>query len=162
PKLPAHLPRVPEVHLVDDEHRACPSCDVEATRIALKTTAEKLDVEPARYIVRQIQIETVACQQCHEYVCSAAKPDEVIDRGLLGNELLVQALVDHYDDAVPWERMERHAEEQDVPLAANTLARSVWAAIDLFDPITRHIRKACLSSDYTALDATRIPVLDPS
>jgi transposase len=159
PELPAHLPRVPELHLVEDEQRTCPSCDVEAKRIGLKTT-EKLDVEPARYIVRQVQIEIVACQHCHEYICSASKPDEVVDRGLLGNELLVQALVDHYDDAVPWERMERHAQEQGVPLAANTLARSVWAVVDLFDPITRHIRKACLSADYTALDATRIPVLD--
>jgi transposase len=161
PKLPNHLPRVPEVHLVDEEHRVCPCCNTEAKRLALKTTAEKLDVEPARYVVRQIQVETVACQHCHEYVRSATKPDEVVDRGLLGNELLVQALVDHYDDAVPWERMQRHAEEQGVPLAANTLARSVWALVDLFDPVTKHIRKCCLSSDYTALDATRIPVIDP-
>jgi transposase len=72
----------------------------------------------------------------------------------------VQALVDHYQDAVPWERMERNAWQQDVPLAANTLASSVGRLIDLFDPIVGHIREACLSSSFTALDATRIPVLD--
>ena len=85
----------------------------------------------------------------------------MLDRGILGNELLVQALVDHYDDAVPWERMERNARRQDVPLAANTLAASVGRVIDLLDPIVRHIFHACLSSNYTALDATRMPVLDP-
>lgn len=159
PKLPAHLPRVPELHLVEEGKRTCPSCAIEASRMVLRST-EKLDVEPARYIVRQVQVETIACQRCHEYVCTAPKPDEVVDRGILGNELLVQALVDHYDDAVPWERMERHADEQGVPLSANTLAKSVWAVIDLFDPVTGHIQKACLSSEYTALDATRIPVLD--
>jgi hypothetical protein len=58
--------------------------------------------------------------------------------------------------------MERNARQQDVPLAANTLASSVGRVIDLFDPVVRHIREACLSSAFTALDATRIPVLDPS
>jgi hypothetical protein len=46
-----------------------------------------------------------------------------LSSGVLGDELLVQALVDHYQDAVPWGRMERKALQEDVPLAANT-ARS--------------------------------------
>jgi len=47
-----------------------------------------------------------------------------------------------------------------VPLAANTLASSVGKLIDLFDPIVGHIGEACLSSRFTALDATCMPVLD--
>lgn len=92
---------------------------------------------------------------------TADKGDEVLDRGILGNELLVQALVDHYQDAVPFERMERNARAEGVPLAANTLASSVGKLIDLFDPIVGHIRERCLSSRFTALDATGMPVLDP-
>jgi transposase len=160
PKLPSFLPRVPEVHRVPEEQRTCPACNVEAQTIGFKTV-NKLDVEPAKFIVREDKYETVACQLCHEYVCTCPRKDEVLDRGILGNQLLVQALVDHYDDAVPWERMARRAHEQGVPLAANTLASSVGRVIDLFDPVTRYIREACLSSDFTALDATRMPVLDP-
>jgi hypothetical protein len=33
--------------------------------------------------------------------------------------------------------------------------------VDVFDPVVRHIREKCLSSTFTALDATRLPVLDP-
>lgn len=161
PKLPAHLPRVPEVHQVPHQERVCPACGTEGSRIGFKTT-EKLDVEPARFIVRQEKRETIACQRCHAYVRTAAKGDEVLDRGLLGNELLVQALVDHYDEATPWERIERYARQQDVPLSANTLAASVGRVIDLFDPVVRHIRASCLSSAFTALDASRMPVLDPT
>jgi transposase len=160
PKLPAHLLRVPEVHLVEGKARTCSECDVDARHVGFKIT-EKLDIEPARFIVRQIKRETVACGKCHSYIFTAPKDDEVQGRGILGNELLVQALCDHYDDAVPWERMERNARAQDVPLAANTLASSVGCLIDLFDPIVEHIRNACLASTYTALDATRMPVLDP-
>src|SRR5262249_27802266 len=161
PVLPAHLPRVPNVLPVPAEGRRCPHCDVEVARICIKTTAEKLDVEPSRFIVSQIQVETCACPACHRYIVTAPTPDEVVDRGILGDELLVQALVDHYQDAVPWERMERNARAEGVPLAANTLASSVGKVIDLFDPIVRHVREACLASSFTALDATRMPVLDP-
>jgi transposase len=159
PQLPAHLPRVPHVLLVDASKCKCPHCQVETKRIAVKTTAEKLDARPLDFVVSQTQVETRACPLC-DYIVSADAPDQVVDRGILGDELLVQALVDHYQDAVPFERMERNARQQDVPLAANTLASSVAKLIDLFDPIVGHIREQALSASFTAFDATRMPVLD--
>ncbi|MDQ3370983.1 MAG: IS66 family transposase, partial [Myxococcota bacterium] len=161
PQLPEHLPRVPNILLVPAAERICPRCDIEVKTICIKTTAEKLDIRPSQFIVSQTQVETCACPRCHQHIVTAPTPDEVVDRGILGDELLVQALVDHYEDAVPWERMERNARQEGVPLAANTLASSVGRMIDLFDPVVRHIREACLSSSFTALDATRMPVLDP-
>lgn len=159
PTLPEHLPRLAKQHLVAQAERQCPSCNVEAKRVGFKTT-EKLDIIPAQYVVRQVQRETIACPKCRAYVATAPKPDEVVDRGILGDELLVQALVDHYDDAMPFERMQRNAEQQGVPLSANTLASSVGRLIDLYDPVVRHIHEKCFSSDYTGLDATRMPVID--
>jgi len=161
PRLPAHLPRVPNVLLVSAAERVCPTCDVEAERVCLKTTAEKLDIRPSEFIVSQTQVETCACPKCRQYIVTADKGDEAVDRGILGDTLLVHAVVDHYQDAVPWERMERNARQQDVPLAANTLASSAGKVIDLFDPVVGHIREASLSSSFTALDATRMPVLVP-
>lgn len=154
-----HLPRVPELQKVPADMRRCPKCGVDATTIGFKKTL-KLDVEPARFVAREIKRETCACQSCHAYVCTAPKGDEVLDRGILGNELLVQALVDHYDDAVPWERMERNARQQGAPLSANTLAATVGRVIDLFAPVVEHIGNACFASNFTALDATSMPVLD--
>ena len=159
PQLPAHLPRIPDVRALPEPLRMCPDCGVEAKPIGYKTT-EKLDIEPARFVVKQIKRETRACQSCRSYVRTAPKGDEVLDRGILGDELLVQSLVDHYDDAVPWERMERNARQQGVPLSANTLASSVGRVVDLFAPVVEHIAAACLASRFTALDATSMPVLD--
>jgi transposase len=160
PKLPEHLPRVPDVRRVADKERCCPKCGGKTKTIGFKP-CEKLDRKIAEYFVRRILRETIACIDCREYVCTAEKGDEVLDRGILGDDLLVEALVDHYDDAVPWERMERNAAAQDVPLAANTLASSVGRVIDLFAPVVDHIKEATFASDFTALDATRMPVLDP-
>ena len=158
-KLPDHLERVPDDRPVPGDQRMCPTCGIEAKTISWKT-AEKLDVRPAEFFVRQERRETCACQRCHAYVVTAEKPDEVLDRGLLGNDLLVGALVDHFDDAVPWARMERSAREQGVPLSANTLAASVGRVLDLFDPIVAHIKERALSAAFTALDATSMPVID--
>lgn len=159
PLLPADLPRVPHILPLPAKQRRCPDCGVDATTIGYKTT-EKLDLVPAHFVVTQVMRETCACPSCHRYVRTAPKEDEVLDRGILGNELLVQALVDHYDDAVPWERMQRNARQQGVPLSANTLAATVGRVVDLFAPVIEHIAKACLASSFTALDATSMPVLD--
>src|SRR5882724_12302752 len=154
PKFPEHIPRVEgDVELVTGDARICPHCSAECEHVTFKV-CQKLDIEPARYVVREDKREVVACQHCHEHAATAPKRDEVRDRGVLGNELLVQSLVDHYQDAVPWERMERKARQEDIPLAANTLAASCGRVIDLFDPIVRHVFKRCMESEYVALDAT--------
>lgn len=160
PKLPAHLPRVADKRLVPEEQCTCPDCKVETEHVTFKPGAEKLDLEPARYVVRQVLNEVRACQRCHEYIVSAPRGDEIVDRGILGEELVVQATVDHYENAVPWERMERQARQQGAPLSANTLAATAGKMIDLFDPIVGHIFKKVMGSKYFALDATSMPVLD--
>jgi transposase len=159
PKLPEHLERVPDKHLVPEDQRTCPQCDVEAAHVKFKTT-EKLELQPARFVVQQVMTEIVACQCCHEYIVSASKRDEIVDRGILGDELVVQATVDHYENAAPWERMERQARQQSVPLSANTLASTSGKMLDLFDPIVGRIFTKVIGSQYCALDATSMPVLD--
>ena len=46
----------------------CPYCDVELTRICIEKAAEKLDVEPSKYIVSQTQVETCACRGTEQKV----------------------------------------------------------------------------------------------
>jgi len=75
PVLPAHLPRIPDVRLVPEAERRCPQCDVQLARIGIKTTAEKLDVEPSKFIVSQTQVETCSCPRCHRYGVTAPTPD---------------------------------------------------------------------------------------
>jgi transposase len=160
PNFPGDLLRVPgATSRVSDAERICPACNKPTKTLGFKTT-EKLTVRPCQFVVEQDLRETCACGRCHAYIVSAPKPDEVVPRGLLGNELLVQALVDHYDDGVPWERMDRNARQQGVPLSANTLASSVGALIDRFEPVVEHIKERALSSSFTALDATSMKVLD--
>jgi transposase len=160
PKLPEHLERVPEDVLVPEDQRACPRCGNQGRTSFFKVT-EKLEVVPKRYIVKSIRREVLTCPCCETFIATAPKADEVLDRGILGEDLLVESIVDHYRDAVPFERIARDAVSQGVPLAANTLACSAGRVIDLFDPIIQHIALRCTESSYFALDATKMVVLDP-
>ena len=159
-RLPEHLERVVHDHWVEPGKCRCPHCSAETAHVKF-VPSERLDIEPARFIVRQDRREMRACQHCHDYVVTAPPPDMIVERGALGDDLIVHATVDHYEDGMPWERMERRAREQGVPLSANTLASASGKAIDLLDPIIRHILHKALSSKYFGFDATGIRVLDP-
>jgi len=137
-KLPEHLERRVHNHWVEPSQCTCPYCAVDTAHVKF-VPSERLDIEPARFVVRVDRREMRACQQCHDYVVTAPRPDAIVERGVLGDDLVVHATVDHYEDGVPWERMQRRAREQGVPLSANTLAAASGRAIDLLDPILRHI-----------------------
>jgi transposase len=132
-KLPGHLERKVTPHFVDDESRICPCCSSQTSHMKFLAGGERLDIEPARFIVRVDHMEMRACQHCHDYIVTAPRPDAIVDRGVLGDDLIVESTVDHYEDGVPWERMQRRAREQGVPLSANTLAAASGRAIDLLD-----------------------------
>ena len=59
--LPDHLPRREEIITVEGEERLCVCCGEERCRIGYEEK-EVLDMEPARYFVRVIKREKLACR----------------------------------------------------------------------------------------------------
>jgi transposase len=159
PNLPEHLPRKVRTIFVPAAERRCPCCAEEMTGAGVERS-ERLERVPAHYVVEVTEREVLRCARCAGSKVIAPAPDAVVDRGILGEDLLIGAAVDHYRDAVPFERMARGARAQGVPLAANTLARGVGKLVDLLDPVVRHIFRRCMASTYLALDSTGMPVLD--
>lgn len=160
PVLPPELVRVPEVVPVEDARRRCDRCQSAMVPMGFEEH-ETLELVPAHYVVKKTRREKLSCPCCRSRIVVAEVPDAVVDRGILGDELLVSAMVAHYRDAIPFERIARDAREQGAPVAANTLARSVGKLVDLFDPVVRHIFARCVRSEVVGSDATSMPVLDP-
>ena len=158
-KYPPELKRVEEKLRVPEQARRCTRCGVE---MLLKEwlPREVLEKIPAQFFVRLFLRERLQCPCCQAECAVGETPDTLKDNSSLGVDLVVDALVDHFQDAVPFERMARDAKAQGVPLAANTLARSVYAAVDQLDPITKHIFQRCVGSGVVGADATSMPVLD--
>ena len=156
--LPAHLPRVEVINPVPPEQRVCPECGRMMTTVGHET-CEILEYRPASLYVKVRKDERVACPH-DDTIVSAPTPPQIVERGKLGDTLIVEAVADKYVEHQPTERQSRRFERSGVDVAPQTLGRSMAAAIDLIAPIADGIRGETKASPLLATDATGLPVLD--
>jgi transposase len=156
--LPAHLERVRVVNAVTQDKRICPLCGSEMTTVG-HSRCETLEVIPAKVIVVERLDERVACPNDDE-IASALTPPAIVERGKLGDTLIVEALCDKYLEHQPIERQCVRFDRAGVEIAPQTLGRSVCAAIDLLSPVARLIEEQTRAPGLLATDATGLPVLD--
>lgn len=156
--LPAHLPRVDIPNPVPTELRVCPICGSAMTTVGHEV-CERLEIQPAKlYVLRRLD-ETVACPHDNAIV-SAPPPPQIVERGKLGDTLIVEAVADKYLEHLPTERQSRRFFRSGVDVSPQTLGRSVAACIDLVSPLARAIRKLTVIEEMLGTDATGLPVLD--
>jgi transposase len=156
--LPAHLPRVEVLNLVPPEKRICPVCGCEMTTVGHEV-CEILEVEPARIYVVQRKDERVACPH-DDSIVSALTPPQIVERGKLGDTLIVEGIADKYIEHQPTERQARRFFRAGVDLTPQTLGRSMAVGIDRLSPLARLICDETRASALLATDATGLPVLD--
>jgi transposase len=156
---PSHLPRVPVFNRVPDEQRICPQCGAMMTTVS-HSSCFILNVIPARVFVEERLDETIACRN-DDTIVSASPPPQIVERGKLGDTLIVEAIGDKFLEHLPIERQCARFARDGVDIAPQTLGRSVSAALDLLAPVARLIREQTRGPGLLGTDATGIPVLDP-
>ena len=157
---PAHLPRVPVFNRVPAEARVCPRCGSLMTTVG-HSSCLIINVVPARFFVEERLDETVACPNDNTIV-SAPPPPQIVERGKLGDTLIVEAACDKYIEHQPIERQCTRFAHAGVDVAPQTLGRSVSAAIELLAPVARLVQEQTRAPGLLGTDATGIPVLDPN
>jgi transposase len=156
--LPAHLPREVDLNAVSPAQRICPLCGAMMTTVG-HDICEILEVHPARVYVRQRMDECVACPN-DDTIVSAKAPPQIVERGKLGDTLIIEAVADKFIDHQPTERQSRGFSRDGVDIPPQTLGRSMAAGIDLFSVIASEIKSATVASALLGTDATGLPVLD--
>jgi transposase len=96
-ELPASLPRVERIVSCTPEQCVCKSCGKETVVIGYERS-EQLDVEPARYFVVVTRREKRACRSCAQGVSAAPVPARIIDKGLVSDQMVIDAIVSKYCD----------------------------------------------------------------
>jgi transposase len=96
------LPRIEEINSVPLEMRICLRCGAEMTTVA-HSSCEYIDVIPAQYVVVVRKDETVACPN-DDTIVSAPTPPAIVERGKLGDTLIVEAVCDKFLEHTPVER----------------------------------------------------------
>jgi len=159
-RLPAKLERIEVPNPVPAQLRICPNCGAQMKTVGHER-CETLDITPAKVFVKVRVDETVACPN-DDTIVSAPTPPAIVERGKLGDTLIVEATCDKYLDHMPIERQCSRFEKYGIEIAPQTLRRSVSAHLDLLMPIARLITQQTRGPGLLGTDATGIAVLDPS
>ncbi|HEY1693391.1 MAG TPA: IS66 family transposase [Polyangiaceae bacterium] len=137
--LPLRLERVVVKNEVPAEQRTCPQCGAEMKTVGF-SCCERLDVIPAKVVVVRREDETVACPK-DDTIVSAPPPPQIVEKGKLGDTLLVESLCDKYIEHTPIERQCTRFARTGVAIAPQTLGHGVMCAIDVLEPLRQGHRR---------------------
>ena len=153
------LPRTVVRHELPESERICPHDGSALKEIGVEAS-EQLDIIPQQ--VRVIRHERVkyACPCCDGTLRLAAKPAQVIPKGLFSEGLLAWVITSKYCDGLPLYRqaalLGRFGGSD---LSRNTLAASVVRVGEAVQPIINLLRDHLLDAPVAHGDETQIQVL---
>jgi transposase len=156
--LPAHLPRRRVEIDLSDAEKQCP-CGQTRTRIG-EDKSEKLEYEPASFVVIETVRPKYACPGCHEGVVEAPSPPQAVEKSLAGEGLLAHVVVSKYVDHLPLHRLEGIFARERIDLPRSTLCGWVADVATALTPIGEQLRREITAADYLQTDDTSITVLD--
>jgi transposase len=143
---------------VADADRIC-GCGHQKTRIG-ESVAEKLDYQPASFVVIQTVRAKYACAHCHDGVIEAPAAPQAVEKSLAAEGLLAHVVVSKYVDHLPLHRLERIFARDGIDLARTTLCDWVADVATALTPIDEQLRREITAATYLQTDDTPITVLD--
>ncbi len=157
--LPANLPRVERVIACTPEQCICAGCGKETVVIGHEES-EQLDVEPAKYFVLVTKREKRACKSCEERgVLAAPLPPRIIEKSLVSDRVVIDAVVSKYADHCPLYRQSAMLErDSGVELSRQTLDGWVMRVGELLVPLAEALRRELLRETYLQADETPVGV----
>ncbi len=157
-QLPADLPRVERVIPCAPEQCQCKNCG-RPTEVIGYEESEQLDVEPAKYIVLVTKREKRACRCCQQGVATAAAPARIIEKGLVSDRVVIDAVISKYCDHLPLYRQSAILErETGIEISRATLDGWVMRVGELLMPLSGAIRSELVGGGYIQADETPVDV----
>ena len=158
-ELPAGLPRVERVIACTPEQCTCKVCG-QATVVIGHDVSEQLDVEPAKYFVVVTKREKRACKRCEEGgVVAAPVPERIIEKSLVSDRVVIDAVVAKYSDHLPLYRQSVILQrETGIEIGRATLDGWVMRVGELLVPMANVMRRELLGGSYLQADETPVDV----
>ena len=157
-RLPQHLERREEVIPCCPEECTCDKCGAERPVIGYEVR-EELACEPAKFWVRVIKREKRGshCQE-EQGVATAPAPAQIVPKGKLSNQFIIEVLVRKYQLHLPvYRQCAALAEDFDIELSRKTLTDAILAAGGLLQAVVRAQRVELLAGGYLQADETTVP-----
>jgi transposase len=158
-RIPPDLPREEIVHDLVDADKICPH-DGTPLKFIGAETSEQLDIIPAQIKVLHHVRKKYACPCCEQYIVTAPKPKQPIEKGIAAPGLLAYVATQKYVDALPLYRQTEIFKRIGVELDRTTLANWMVACGQLIQPLINLIREKMLEQSVLHMDETRVQVLN--
>jgi transposase len=161
--LPEVLPRVDEVHDIDDADKVCP-CGCELKRIG-EEVSEQLDIIPAKIqVIRHIRPK-YACPACEGVqddgptVKIAPVHPQIIPKSIVSPGLLAHILTGKFIDHVPFYRQERQLVRLGVDVSRTSMCRWAMQAASACQPLLNLLNDELRAASFVNIDETTVQVL---
>ena len=152
--LPVHLPRQRVDIDVPDADKVC-ACGHAKARIG-ESISEKLEYEPASFVVIETVRAKYACPHCHGGVMEAPAPPQAVEKSLAGEGLLAHVVISKYVDHLPLHRLEGIFARQGADLSRTTLCGWVADVATALTPIGEQLRREITAATYLHTDDTPV------
>ena len=150
-ELPSHLP-VEEIYLEPDQNTQGLKCIGQEVTSVLDYTPQKLFVR--KYIRNKYALPG------GEGILVADLPARPIDKGIAGEGLLSNILVEKFVDHLPIYRQIERFKRESVIIPASTIDGWITQTANLLNPLYEHLVKLVIAQGYLQVDETPIKVLD--
>jgi transposase len=157
-RLPEHLERREEIIPCCPEDCTCDKCGAQRPVIGYDTR-EELMCEPAKFWVQVIKREKRGshCQE-EQGVATAPAPAQIVPKGKLSNDFIIEVLVRKYQLHLPvYRQCAALAEDFEIDLSRKTLTDAILAAGSLLQAVVRAQRLELLCGGYLQADETTVP-----
>jgi transposase len=158
-RIPPNLPREEIVHDLAEADKVCPH-DGAVLKCIGAETSEQLDIIPAQIKALHHKRLKYACPCCEQYVVTAPKPKQPIEKSLAAPGLLAYVATQKYVDALPLYRQTEIFKRNGVELDRTTLANWMVACGQLIRPLINLIHEKMLEQSVLHMDETRVQVLN--
>jgi len=161
-KLPAHLERREHLIPCGPQDCHCDQCGAERPVIGYETR-EELACEPATFWVRVVKREKRGSHCLEEQgVATAPAPAQIVPKGKLANEFIIEVLAQKYQQHQPVYRQQAVlADNHGIELSRKTLTEAILAAGSLLRPVVQAQKAQLLAGGYVQADETPVPCQTP-
>lgn len=157
-KLPEHLERREEIIACHPKDCVCSQCGAPRPVIAYEVK-ETLMCKPAEFWVQVTKREKRGSHCVEEEgVATAAAPAEIVPKGKLSNEFIIEVLAKKYQQHLPvYRQCAWMADNFGIELSRKTVTDAIMTAAWLLVPVVREQARVILAGEYLQADETTMP-----
>jgi len=143
---------------LEAQEKSCGHCGSFLSKIGVEER-EQLETVSVHFIVKKHKRLKYACKCCGQTVAIAKSPDQAIEKGIAGPNLLAQVLVDKYGDHLPLYRQEQRFKRHNIHINRSTLWNWVLLSSLSLSPLVDAMKRDLLVVGHIFADETTMPTL---